>query len=359
MSPMKHNISNALNMLLLLGLATLIWFYVQQQIMETADVEFKLDIRVPAGDKFVVLSHSVGKVRNSDRITVKLRGSKSQLSKLRSGEIRVVRLPVDVDEAVFADRDTPLHSTIKITDENLNLPANVTLEEAVSVDVWVDILETRKCGVVVDVAGIETWIEPGKREGQSKWQVKLRPENVSVTGPRSVVSVKKDLKIKTETVDVKSLPIDEPKYLALIDAAKEYKTGRNLPDIRPDLKLKLSPATVEATRIREEEIVSIVRKNVAIGLLGTPEFFREWEVEIRPTNIRKLILKVPESRRQAAEQIKLELVLNTAKLSPPDYPPGPLDIEILNKPEWMDVEFGEEEEGQVTITGIKAIKETP
>jgi len=213
--------------------------------------------------------------------------------------------------------------------------------------------------VVVDVAGIETWIEPGKREGKSKWQVKLRPENVSVTGPRSVVSVKKDLKIKTETVDVKSLPIDEPKYLALIDAAKEYKTGRNLPDIRPDLKLKLSPATVEATRIREEEIVSIVRKNVAIGLLGTPEFFREWEVEIRPTNIRKLILKVPESRRQAAEQIKLELVLNTAKLSPPDYPPGPLDIEILNKPEWMDVEFGEEEEGQVTITGIKAIKETP
>jgi hypothetical protein len=297
---MKPNVSNVLNMLLLLGLAALIWFYVQQQITETADVEFKLDIRVPSGDKFVVISHSVGKVRNSDRITVKLRGSKSQLSELRSGEIRMVRLPVNVDEAVFADRDTPLHTAIKITDENLNLPANVTLEEAVSVDVWVDILETRKCVVVVDVAGIGTRIEPG--EGESKWQVKLRPENVSVTGPRSVVSVKKTLKMKTETVDLKSLPIDEPKYLALIDTAKEYKTGRDLPDIRPDLKLKLSPATVEATRIREEEIVSIVRKNVAIG---------------------------------------------------------PLDIEILNKPEWMDVEFGEEEEGRVTITGIKAIKETP
>ncbi len=344
---MKIKPADALNILLLLGLAVLIWFYVQQQIMDTADVEFELDIRVSDADKFVVVSHSVGNVHDSDRITVKLRGSKSQLAELRGGEIRVVRLPVDVDEAAFANRDTPLRTTIKITDEDLGLPANVTLEKAVSLDVWVDILETRKCEVVLNAADIGGRVEPPP-EGGPKWRVKLRPQHVSVTGPRFLVNMREGLRIKTEAVDVKDLPVGAETVLALIDTAKDYKSAGSVPHIRPDLKLTLSPATVEATRTLQEEIVKITRENVAIKVLGTPEFFKEWEVEISGSLTRTLILSVPESRREAAERIKLELVLDTRQLNPQEVPnPLPQDLRVVDKPEWMEVSF---EDRKVTIT---------
>ena len=341
---MKIKPANALNILLLLGLAVLIWFYVQQQIMDTADVEFELDIRVSDADKFVVVSHSVGNVHYSDRITVKLRGSKSQLAELRGGEIRVVRLPVDVDEAAFANRDAPLQTTIKITDEDLSLPANVTIEKAVSLDVWVDILETRrKCEVVLNK------VEPPP-EGGPKGQVELRPEYVSVTGPRFLVSMREGLRIKTEAVDVKDLPVGTPKDLALIDTAKDYKSAGSVPHIRPDLKLTLSPAMVEATRTLQEKIVEITRKNVAIKVLGTPEFFKEWEVEISGSLTRTLTLSVPESREAAADRIKLELVLDTRQLNPQEMPnPLPQDLRVVGKPEWMEVSY-EAGQGQVTIT---------
>ncbi len=344
---MKIKPADALNILLLLGLAVLIWFYVQQQIMDTADVEFELDIRVSDADKFVVVSHSVGNVHDSDRITVKLRGSKSQLAELRGGEIRVVRLPVDVDEAAFANRDTPLRTTIKITDEDLGLPANVTLEKAVSLDVWVDILETRKREVVLNAADIGGRVEPPP-EGGPKWRVKLRPQHVSVTGPRFLVNMREGLRIKTEAVDVKDLPVGAETVLALIDTAKDYKSAGSVPHIRPDLKLTLSPATVEATRTLQEEIVKITRENVAIKVLGTPEFFKEWEVEISGSLTRTLILSVPESRRAAAERIKLELVLDTRQLNPQEVPnPLPQDLRVVDKPEWMEVSF---EDRKVTIT---------
>ena len=344
---MKIKPADALNILLLLGLAVLIWFYVQQQIMDTADVEFELDIRVSDADKFVVVSHSVGNVHYSGRITVKLRGSKSQLAELRGGEVRVVRLPVDVDEAAFANRDAPLQTTIKITDEDLGLPANVTIEKAVSLDVWVDIRETKKCEVVLNAADIGGRVEPPP-EGGPKWRVKLRPQRVSVTGPRFLVNMREGLRIKTEAVDVKDLLVGTPKALALIDTAKDYKSAGSVPHIRPDLKLTLSPATVEATRTLQEEIVKITRENVAIKVLGTPEFFKEWEVEISGSLTRTLTLSVPESRRVAADRIKLELVLDTRQLNPQEVPnPLPQDLRVVDKPEWMEVSF---EDRKVTIT---------
>jgi len=349
---MKIKPADALNILLLLGLAVLIWFYVQQQIMDTADVEFELDIRVSDADKFVVVSHSASNVHNSDRITVKLRGTKSQLAKLRGSEIKVVRLPVDVDEAAFANRDAPIRTTIKITDEDLSLPANVMIEKAVSLDVWVDMLETRPCEVVLNAPDTGVRVEPPP-EGGPKWQVKLSPQRVSVTGPRFLVNMREGLRIKTEAVDVKDLPVGTPRDLALIDTAKDYKSAGSVPHIRPDLKLTLSPATVEATRTLQEEIVKITRENVAIKVLGTPEFFKEWEVEISGSLTRTLILSVPESRQAAAERIKLELVLDTRQLNPQEVPnPLPQDLRVVGKPEWMEVSF---EDRKVTITIKKRI----
>jgi hypothetical protein len=333
----KPKVADILNFALILGLAVLIWFFVQQEIVETSEIEFKVQFQLPENQKLVVMSYSVGRAQNPEKVTLKLRGSKAKLTELLVGEIKELRVPVVVDETAVPP-DAPLKQKIVITDEMLHLPSNVTLAEKVTVDVFVDALTTQECRVKLNYEG-------------ASGELPSLPK-VTVTGPRSVVN--SDLEILTERVDSSTFQYLKERELMLLNRVAEYRKG-----VRPDLTMRVEPPTVKVTP--QEPRVEVTMENVPIKLLGPPEFLKRWTVEIQGGWTRTLRFMVPKGKEETAKASKPELVLDVSSfnLDKPEIPTSPQALGLHNQPDWM--KLGEDEDTkrntEVTIIKFKSTNE--
>jgi hypothetical protein len=340
---MRIRPANILNLVLILGLAVLIWFFVQQEIVETSEVEFKVYFQLPENQNLVVMAYSVGKARNPEKVTLLLRGSKAKLTELLLSEMKELSVPIAVKESDIPP-DKPYKYTTVITDDMLHLPSNVTLAEKITVDVLVDVSTTRECKVKLDKQADLGDFPP--------------LPNVMATGPRSVVN--DNLEILTERVDSATFRAVKEKNLMLLNRVHEYAD-----DARPDLTMLIDPPTVKVSP--PEQKVDLVMEKVPVKLLGPREFLKRWQVEVYGDMTRTLYVTVPKNMESAARQRNLELVLD---LSPFDYddpkiPSGPERLRLLNQPEWMELTKVKDETGaervktnmEVTIKGFKRSNE--
>jgi hypothetical protein len=331
---MRLRPANILNVALILGLAVLIWFFVQQEIVETSEVEFKVYFQLPDNQNLVVMACSVGKAQNPEKVTLLLRGSKAKLTELLLGEMKELRIPISVKESDIPP-DKPYKYTTVITDDMLHLPSNVTLAEKVTADVLVDVLVTRECKV--------------KLNKQADLGDFPTLPNVMVTGPRSVVN--DNLAVITERVDATTFRSVKERNLMLLNRVDEYVEGA-----RPDLAMLIDPPTVKVSQ--PEQKVDLVIEKVPVKLLGPPEFLKRWQVEVYGDMTRTLYITVPKNMESAARQWELELVLDLTSFSydDPKIPSGPVALKLLNKPDWMELTRVKDESGvEHTITKMEVI----
>ena len=336
----KPKAADIVNLVLILGLAVLIWFFVQQEIVDTSEVEFKVYFQMPENQKLVVMSYSVGKAQNPEKVALLLRGSKAKLAELRGGETKELRIPVVVDETAIPP-DSPLKQKVVITDEMLHLPANVTLADKVTVDVLVDTLSTRDCKVKLNYEG-----SPGALTAL------VDPPKVTVTGPRSVLAG--NFEILTEKADNTTFQFLKERELFLLNGVAEYRRG-----VRPDLVMRVEPPVVKVTA--QEPMAEVKIENVPIKIVGPPEFLKRWTVEIQGGWTRTLRFMVPASKAETAKASKPELVLDISSfdLDKPEIPSSPQTLGLRSQQDWM--KLGQDEETarnmQVTIIRFKSTNE--
>jgi len=339
---MRIRPANILNLVLILGLAVLIWFFVQQEIVETSEVEFKVYFQLPENQNLIVTAYSVGKAHNPEKVTLKLRGSKAKLTELLLSEMKELSVPIAVKESDIPP-DKPYRFTTLITDDMLHLPSNVTLTEKIRVDVVVDALaEGRVCSVKLNAQGGLGDFPP--------------PPKVIVSGPRSLLTDK--FEVLTERIDNTTFRNVKERNLMLLNHVADY-----MPGARPDLVMGLDQPSIKVTQ--PEQKVEVER-TVQIKLLGSPEFLNKWRVEIQGDMTRTLYIVVPENMKTAAQQRELELVLDLTSFSydDPKIPFGPVALKLLNKPDWMELTKVKDETGaervktnmEVTIKGFKESK---
>lgn len=320
-----------MNFLLMLGLAVLIWLFVQQEIVDTSEIEFKVYFQMPDNPRLLVMSYSAAGLHNPDKMKLKLRGSKSKLTELLFGETKELRIPVRVDERAIP-RDGPLKLPVLITDDMLHLPANVTLVDSVTVDVFVDVLDTQDCKVKLNY-------DEGSLTGLPS------STQVTVTGPRSVVN---GLEVLTERIDSATLRTLKDKELPLLNRVSDYRAGT-----RPDIMLRIDPPTVRVTA--QEQRVPVTIPNVPIKVLGPPDFLKQYTVLIQGAWTRKLVFMVPPgSEERAKNESNLELILDVTSFVKDHKAPGtPVTLELRNRPDWMKLAEGEEDKDGINKNSME------